>query len=751
MSFSNIQVTRRGLFSTAVSGIVFGAVLIGGVTSASPTARLTVTTDFGETSGSNPVGPAVVWFDVTGYTGWDTPAPTGGTTYDARLHKIHIFWDFGDSGATPHSNINIPTIWRDTNKGMGHSVCHHYAPGTYNWSYLAYEESSGKWASGGGTITVVDDDTVYTTTRTACFSPDNDFTGAPSGASTHTTLSSLNSWIAARISASETWRVLLRRGEEYEYFVPTVGAGSMNARFDAYGTGNNPKLIWGEDCRASPDWNFGDCAHQYIGNIDVDIGYDATTDTGRVGDSQIFAGQAEHCDWYNVRCSGVQNAAGGQTSTIQKLAFVNCEAVDWISRGAFFGDALGILQKIAFVGTSFANPRDSVTGFMERVGYVGAATNYDGFVCGAGAYPIRIENADTVIIQQSYTNVLTTSLSLPITRDTSWGQQKNLRLNTKGNQGAYYNIYQHAMEGGQYCAVTSPESDGSLTNSRTGMNLVMDSCLFIPTCGTQTGVFGTQRGTTVRNSIFYRGDLQGRSGSSIARLIDMSESGTLDALNLAAEVRCYNNTVIGRGTYVSVQTKRSSSTNITEENNILDTAGSVSGLADDVSILLGFVPRLGGVRVGPKLTETTLGVAVINGNTMTFSYPSGTNQAYWLGLTDNDHAIAIGKAGTVGVFYSKAVTNGTSEFSVSFDASVITVTNNSGVTWRNGDTCTLKLDESSQLTTDIAPDYGLAESKLTAVRPTAGNFEIASGLESFRDLEDMERGATKNQGALESM
>ena len=80
-----------------------------------------------------------------------------------------------------------------------------------------------------------------------------------------------------------------------------------------------------------------------------------------------------------------------------------------------------------------------------------------------------------------------------------------------------------------------------------------------------------------------------------------------------------------------------------------------------------------------RIIETTLASAVTNGNTVNISYPAGTNKGMFFGGVRN--ALSINGTG-----YKEPV-----GFTLAYNATNVTVTNNSGATWPQGARVMLEL------------------------------------------------------------
>lgn len=115
---------------------------------------------------------------------FDTPAPTGPTSYDRQFHELEYYWTFGDPGtwAAPEKTL---VAWKNRDFAYGAFTRHMYrAPGTYTVSVMVVEPSSGKVATAQTSIEVVHPDIVFPGKRTICVNPvrDSDFSAAPVGA-----------------------------------------------------------------------------------------------------------------------------------------------------------------------------------------------------------------------------------------------------------------------------------------------------------------------------------------------------------------------------------------------------------------------------------------------------------------------------------------------------------------------------------------------------------------------------------------
>jgi hypothetical protein len=730
---------KKTLIGSA-SAIAYGALVW--TFSASPPppsgdGELTIVADFGEVNGSgNPIGPCVVWFDITGYSGFNSVGPQGTVPYDERLHRIHVFWDFGDEGSTAHSNINLPTVWRNTNIAKGHRVLHHYTPGTYTWSAFAVEEDTGITATASGTITVADGVSHYTGPRTICLSLESNFTGAPSGSDNVSTVSAANASMQARATAGETFRLLLRRGETYATPALTIPSNAVNFRLDTYGTGDRP-IINGSLTQRVVSSIPAPVTHFYAANLDCRGGWDVTKERGirHVTPFDIRTGRG-HVDFFNVKIGGypaVINAAEPNGSTQTRTALVNLWGASYQDFGMFTDNFGPANDYLGMVGTTIANPSGTVEGNYGRTVYRGSIHNAG----GSTGWGIRIEGHQNVIMQQCDFANLFGYLGF-----TGFlGHQPPLRANTDGLAGVYYNIAYSSFEGGTACIGTL-NSSNNIQELQRGVNFIVENCLFCFTRSTTRALDGNVGGVTLRNNIALQ-----FAGTHLVFLSQFISIGNTSASadNLACPVRLYNNTFYTLTTNAQNGGGASalaflSDFTFVNANNIVAAPNQVSvGDLDYTATLAGFVPRNTGVTIGfnaiPQDISTTADSA-----SFTVAYPAGTNQAYWQALVGIDDSHMVRLSGGTVYYYELGQIN------VAFGASNITITNTSGVTW-SAQAVDVKLDRASQHVLDTT--LGSPQSAPAYPRPVDSGW-VATGVpKPPRDAFGTTRGDTWTQGFVE--
>lgn len=735
------------------------ALFAGGSTLSSTTdsgATIGVSATFTETgTDGNPISPGAVWLDVSSWTGWSTSGPTGTSKYDPRLHDIEYYWTItGPAGASfaAHANINLPTspaAFRDLSIQRGPRVCFPLVDsdgrevvGTWTWTCFAVEVSSGKTHTASGSFTTVGADAEFPTTQTICFSSGNDFTGAPTGSTNVTTLAALTTARDAAITAGDPFRILLRSGETLTDM--DVGSGLPttypNWRLGTFGAGgavtiNGDSITYGGLFTAPAS---AGAKNVWIsGNIVWDAGWDATTETGYAQGVAFDPRELEGVGGvWGVEVKGANRLLNApQKNHDSRWAFINVYAHNYRNWGMFIDLQTNENTHLALIGTTIACPTGCVDGVYGRNG----SNEYIIDLCnGAGnaGWVMRIQSVFSVIMQHC-------DFHSAMGYTAGGNHQTPVRVNTSGMKGAIYNIAYTSIEGGAYQIdnLNSSVNDPTLLKE---MNLIVDACILVPTGVSGAGMRIRATGVTVRNTFFRMSDYVIWSGASGQSMFSINEAsfGSFPADTQAAPVKLYNNTMQrGRDPdNFSNVINTYSSMNVTEENNILAWVGRL----DEATAMAGYSRRWQGRKQGFPIETVVLGADVTDGNTFTMPYPTGTDQAYWTALSDTFHVI-VTSGGSI--LYADGP-GGTSDFSVAFGASEITVTNNWGSTIGAG-TIRVKLDRASQLvqTNTHSTTDGLTWTKIDA--GNAVSLELSTGLKSDRDITDTRRGDTDYQGMWE--
>ena len=392
--------------------------------------------------------------------------------------------------------------------------------------------------------------------------------------------------------------------------------------------------------------------------------------------------------WRNIEVTGYEkwNAdpstmASGDGS---RMLIANCVVTNWKDYG-FFVHQSDLDKYLNFIGVRAQQNVDALHG-NPALGKVGLYNDHG---------PFRVDRIRNFSMSQC--DVFSRNGWSGITPGNA--DQPCLRLNSKPTGPENKAIVDRCvMEGGW--RVIAIEGQNPIEAEYPG-NYLIDKALLIASSKTvQNFVFCEFGGTTVRNTIGILPNVpEYHTSNSWAGGIRLSYNNGADAANTDTPVQIYNNTFVNLrnaanddGDTWVVADMASAFNNLTEENNIayapnIDTPVDADGQTDIAATLPGVTPRNKGIRSGFGFETGTLGSDVANGGSFTLTYPAGTDQAYWTGLSDTGHII-----NGVGTWYADLA-----EFSVAFNTSDITITNTSGEIWENGRNWRLKLDRSSQI------------------------------------------------------
>lgn len=640
----------------------------------------TATIDFISHTQPEVVAPAVVWFEATGFSGFNVeePAnPDGGRAYDPTAHDITHIWDFDDTG-TFGDHLNIPTAWRLSGVDYGKKAVHVFRAGrTYDVGLWSVDRAG---ASGARTRSVIvqDPGDAYPGTRTICVSSASDFSGKPTGAQEATSISAARAALAA---LGTTGRILLRRGEEYTGNF-AFGNDLDNVHIGNFGDEADPRPIWrpvytasgGGACISGSNSTAG--FDVTIWGIDFQGEWDATLETGDARGDAIELGSLTGSEYnvlvYQCRISGM-GATFWNNSTAHRTAFVDCEITHHQSWAlSMFDFSLSPNKRTALVGCFIGQPENACAGGTTSLG------NQYG--------PLRNEGEDEMIISAS-------SFYQALTFNYQWA----LRLfsaNENNPGGQFLNMNRTVVEGG--ISQINLRGQNAGTPDRPG-NFIFDTCLYVLDYRSIIGSITSYGGVTQRNILVVVPNISSvtTTGYEFAFSYERPNSG---AENNNAKRQLYNCTVLNlRGSDgITFLANTSGLTDVTTQNNVhhepnLGTPNTPFAPIDLTSTIAGYTTKNRGRRVSPAKPSQSINVA--NGATFTVAYPSGTGQSDY--NSAGRHSLFIGSD----AYFSYRG----GEISVSFGASNITVTNNTGGTLSG--TATMAFERST-LTTD--PAYGSA-------------------------------------------
>lgn len=677
------------------------------------------------------VAPVGIWFEATDLSGFSATGPVAGEVYDPSAHEVTYIWNFDDPGsfATP---LNMPSQWNDKNVDYGKKAYHVFdTAGTYQVRLFAVD-ATGTTGERIVDVVVQDPDTLYAGSRTICVSQAGNFSGAPAGANTVTSLSAA---VSALQSLGMTGRILLRRGETF-VGKTNIDDPMQNFRLGAFGSGAKPVLqppAIGPSINSAAILEFRNgngVSDSTIYGLRFQGDWDAARETGDPRTSPMLV-NTHNTDGWNLLtyqcefdgCAGLSPATGANISYTS--AVVDCDITNWQDYGIRIGGfAYNPNSRFALVGSALHQKQDACKGGHGKVGL------------GNDHGPFRYSDVMQVIV--SACDFYTAN---------SWpgGVQPCLRFAQGGNgspTGNYFlNANRLACEGGGTIGGIDGQNDGA---PEMPGNHLIDMFLFVNDYDTREMFGSAYGGTTLRNGIFALMDITESptfsSNSSFLNFVtDNPQAG-----NENAPVNVYNCSFLNLKTDEAPSLEQgltANFNNVVFENNVHHAPFQPIPVTNDAPIDLatainGFQPRNRGIRSGPEKVLATLGSAVPNGGTTTMAYPAGTSGSDY--SASGRHTVLING----GDYYFSY----RGECSLAFGSGGITITNTSGETWPNGADIRIGLDQET-----LSTDNSYESSGLTPLpKPLAGSSALttSNGFTAYRTFTGENRSTPPSRGAI---
>lgn len=722
------------------------------------------------------VAPASVWFECTLVQN-SSVLPKGSTDiYDPSFHEILYFWTFDDAAnATPTTALNMPDIWKDTNKGYGKRVAHAFNDaGTYTVTCYAYEPATRRFGSQTITATVADADSYFPGPRTIVYAPNG--TGGlsiPSSANVQATWAGA---IAARdtFGKNQTARILIAPNVEitFEGTAQINADRWSNARIGALdpAAANRPRLrsvnqpLVGVNGCIFRD-NDKNCDEIVFYGVDFQGEWESAAEKGRstrpffinsgqhLADKKAFLMHRCYMNGFNS-CTGPANPA---PDTAYYLMWSDTQITNWRD----YGMIVGYFQRladgyVAIVGCSVAQHENALSG-----GSKSDIHNRHGAVRDFGSRHMFISVCDLFSRNGWSAGGTVAGLARP-------ADQGAIRINTTGLEGASAYVERVAAEGG----IAMQEQNS--TNIDVPGNYVIEKVLQVAgsMAYQKTPLGADYGGATIRNYLGIKLNLPEATDENSNQLQDFIEMENEDgsASNDLARMAVYNATCIDLRTdaYARDKTIELLATDVVVpfsvvvvENNVFHQPNrtSVSNptgeLVNLAPLLAGFSPRHKGPRYNFMPQRGTFGAAVPSGSgTLVIPYSAitdqamnlkyvntgtPTNQAYWQANagTDIRHELQVGS--------SKSYHAQHGEFTVAFGATQVTLTNVSGTEWPAGENWVLHLDRTSRLP-GFDPRYDSRGQSMAITVPRPAS---TGGQAAYDDFALGERPATGNaMGAI---
>lgn len=695
--------------------------------------------------------PAAIWLEAIGLSGFDVSGPAPGAVYDPTFHEITYVWTIRDAPLAAYTAPqNMIPVWNNPNVTYGKRAAFCLTdPGTYVIELWAVD-SSGTTGTAQRTIVVANPDSLYPGNRTIAFAGDGTFTGAPSGAVQVSTLSALQSAIHA---ASVPTRVLFKRGETVMDvdLSSSPGSGGRIDHLGAWGTGAAPVLrpLQYDEGNMLTWRSNGPETQITVENIKIEGWWDPLTETGSLGggsplywrdktnSAKILLHKVEM-----TNCDAQQLSANAAPCDV---LVADCIFENWQQYGCFCDK--NELGKYAFIGSRFVQSPDALNGGPKK----GMSNNHG---------PIRITRCRWLVgdVMDMFSNDGWSG---------SYDCQPCLRVGT--DQTGTNDIFMHwgrsVMENGYQ--IINLEGENTAAEDNPG-NFVFDRLLLIGTARQRARMVSVHKGgSSFRNMLLIQPDVPGYVGGAFQffDFVANNPRGT----NNAEPIRVYNVTAISLQSAANEASGpmefiggTGSFTDVTIENNVLHIPNSSSPRTDAQPIdtttaIPGVTPRYKGVQYNYEHVNGSFGSSLANGASMTVPYSdllirdhngdgpgTQTNQSYWQAIQGTDTLHMFSLNGNV-----QHAANG--DFTVSFGASAVTITNTSGSSWSGN--WWLALDRKSLLDSELPLQAGFANPATvpvgtpTGLSPAIGGATL--GLHDHLDFYEAVRADPASQGAIE--
>ncbi|WOI58400.1 hypothetical protein [Palleronia sp. LCG004] len=449
------------------------------------------------------VGPEGFYFKVTGYDGFDTPGPAAGETYDRRYHELVYIWDFDDPGARWTHPVNVMEHQRDANVGYGPQVGHTYTkPGTYSPSVIVYEPSTGKLAKHElGPFTVQDPDVVFAGAGTIYAHPTGDFSAAPSGAKTFT---SIYDALNATRSGVPT-RVMLAAGQEFvmpgeyrfengvrQYLRNVYVCSAPGGRAKVTTEKQSGELFYMIDKSPRLDPSHG-LDMTFVG-IDVIGSWDASRETGGRARAFTFSrggnplNKAQYLHLHDVIVSGFDAGIlylGNSHQEIEDHEFTsilsNTTITNWGDYGIFSSSI-----RMALLGVRMTQHDDAMSG-----GWKNGAHNQHGCMRMNGVDHAVMDGCDFFTYNGWWQNI-----------EPYHTQQPVLRWNFMGHDDTHemeLNMQRCSCEGGETILAFQHMNTGKSVRNQ---NAVIEGSILVGSHMTSVPIKIAFGGVSVRNNVF---------------------------------------------------------------------------------------------------------------------------------------------------------------------------------------------------------------------------------------------------------
>jgi hypothetical protein len=734
------------------------------------------------------VAPAQVWLRATGHAGL-AAFEESGSVYDGAHHEYYHEWTIRGAPLPAWTKPqNMPAAWNNPNRACGREVAFLLpAAGDYVIDLVVRDRHGNRAVAATGRLTVVAPDSHFPVRSRIYVDPDGDFTGVPAGARTAVTMQDLADRLAAARGAP-SW-VLLRGGKTHD--MGTYAAGTRDngwmaltkdrrfAMLSSFGGGRARVVPATAGNRIQGHGMFeiwGRPVTDFLTFTGLDFvgGWDPSVERGNQGNAAAIGSldaklRNSFVTIHDVDCSGLDKGLHLAASARQganpdnRMMVTNCFITNWRDYGIF---AWNQQCRFAMVGNRITQHVDALHGGPKS----------DGLVNNHG--PVRFQEAAYVYFAQN--DVFSRTGWSPIGRKLA--DQPCLRLVVDPREGQAATVERNVMEGG-YHIVNLNDQGPSYPSSPpphqpiVPFNVVFSDNILIGTAknlGTAMEVW--RSGLTVRNNLFVMPDvaLVQAQGAPCLKL-GGQKNAVVSPDNASNPIVVHSNTCLnllgepnaGGKAWEFLENVDDYFTSLTAENNLVHRphmarAETAFAPVDVATALEGITPRFRGERYGYRPTDPIIPAGdVPHGGSFAVPYSAilkvlqdqtpvagggATDQAYWLAIaaTDTRHSLHLRRQ-------RQRLHAELGHFTVSFDATGVTVTNTSGYTWKaDAEGFRLSLDRTSLIpamdTTYASP------ATIPLPRPLAGSPAIGGatmGRVTPADALQADRADPPSQGALE--
>lgn len=470
--------------------------------------------------------------EAVGFPGVASP---NGQTYDPRIHIPEYFWTFGDTRSFSALEKTFGAI-DQANHAYGAKVEH-----TYDTSGVKTPQVTvTKWHNGyllqaeaSLTLTINDQDALFTGANTFFIDPDGDYTTAPAGAVGYTNFNTAQGALNGR---STPTRVMFRDGKTHALSPADQWRSSHPTLYmTSQKTGSKPVLSYvAPSSGVTVPWsatNYDPDQNKDMVWDDLDIRgtWDSATETG--DNIRMYLGADDKPSYalmHDCALSGFNIIAQVNDTERGHFSMTHCDVSEWAAFGSLCSS-----KYFAFRGNRVARRLDALSGGAKFQDH-----NDHGCIRANGQIGIVMQN-DMFNRSGWFPN------NFSINGTALYTQQPCLRLGTAMVAGAYYNVQQNTMEGGFEVMHISPANPAPLLVE--AMNYQVERNLMVGSWMTNIAFRTFYGGGSIRNNVYVSPNTDRTHTNDTVAFVSTgfaSQNNPHAAENLSAPVLVAHNTII---------------------------------------------------------------------------------------------------------------------------------------------------------------------------------------------------------------